>query len=191
MLKIAIIIGSTRPGRKTDKVADWVFLHASRRGDASFELVDIAAHELPLLDEAMPPILGKYEKAHTRAWAAKISRFDAFVFVTPEYNHGVPAALKNAIDFLHAEWNDKPAAFVAHGNAGGSRAVEALRLVMGEIRVATVRTSVLLSVFDDFESYVTFKPRPHHERTVQTMLDELVEWGEAFRQMRQRRRERA
>ena len=104
MLKIAIITGSTRPGRKSEAVARWVHGIAAKRSDASFEVVDIAAFNLPLLDEAVPPSLNQYSKPHTKAWAAKIATFDAFVFVTPEYNHATSGALKNAIDFLFREW---------------------------------------------------------------------------------------
>ena len=110
----------------------------SRRSarDAEFELVDIKDFNLPLLDEPVPPSLGKYSKQHTKKWAAKIASFDGFVFVTPEYNHGISGALKNAIDFLFAEWNNKAAGFVGYGSAGGVRAVEHLRLVMAEVQVA-------------------------------------------------------
>src|SRR5262245_60964769 len=135
MLKVAIILGSTRPGRNGEAVAKWVLDNASRRTDATFELVDLKDFNLPL-----SPVLGRYSQPHTKAWAAKIAEFDAFVFVTPEYNHGIPGALKNAIDFLFREWNDKAAGFVSYGgHANGSRAVEQLRLVMGELRVADVR----------------------------------------------------
>ena len=134
ILRVAIIIGSTRPGRKAEGVARWVHDIAARRSDASFEVVDIAEFALPLLDEPLPPVMNRYSKPHTKAWAAKIASFDAFVFVTPEYNHSTSGALKNAIDFLYREWNDKAAAFVGHGGAGGVRAVEHLRLVMGLAR---------------------------------------------------------
>src|SRR5262245_14740993 len=102
MLKIGIITGSTRPNRKSPDVAKWVLDIASKRGDAEYEIVDIADYELPLLDEPAPPSMGNYQKEHTKRWAAKIASLDAFVFVTPEYNHSIPAALKNAIDFLFA-----------------------------------------------------------------------------------------
>ena len=124
MLQVGIIIGSTRPGRKADAVASWVHEIAKQRTDAAFEVVDIADYNLPLLDEPVPPSIGKYSKDHTKKWAAKIATFDAFVFVTPEYNHGTSAALKNAIDFLFAEWNNKAAGFVGYGSAGGVRAIE-------------------------------------------------------------------
>jgi len=187
MLKIGIIIGSTRPGRKADAVAQWVHEIAARRTDAAFEVVDIAAFELPLLDEPVPPILHQYTRPHTKAWAEKIAGFDAFVFVTPEYNHGPSAALKNAIDYLHREWNDKAAAFVGYGGAGGTRAVEQLRLVMGELKVADVLAQVALSMHTDFEGFTTFKPGPHQQRAVEATLDDLVAWGEALKALREGR----
>ena len=187
MINVGIIVGSTRPGRKADAVARWVHEIAKKRSDASFEVVDIADFKLPLLDEPMPPAMGQYANPHTKAWAAKIGSFDAFVFVTPEYNHSTSGALKNAIDFLFKEWNDKAAGFVGYGAAGGTRAVEHLRLVMGEVKVADVRAQVALSLFSDFENYVTFKPAPHQERTVTAMLDDLVAWGGALKTMRVQR----
>src|SRR6202165_5725257 len=149
MLKVAIIIGSTRPGRKAEAVAHWVHDIAAKRSDASFEVVDIATFDLPLLDEAFPPSMGQYAQPHTKAWAAKIATFDAFVFVTPEYNHSTSGALKNAIDYLFAEWNNKAAGFVSYGAAGGARAVEHLRLVMGELMVADTRAQVALPLITD------------------------------------------
>jgi NAD(P)H-dependent FMN reductase len=184
MVKLAIIIGSTRPGRKAEAVARWVHQIAQKRSDAQFEVVDIQTFNLPLLDEPVPPSMGQYSKPHTKAWAAKIASFDGYVFVTPEYNHGTSAALKNAIDFLYAEWNNKAAGFVGYGSAGGARAVEQLRLVMGEIQVADVRAQVMLSLFTDFENFTTFKPAPMHEKSVNTMLDQLIAWSGALKTLR-------
>ncbi|HEY1044318.1 MAG TPA: NAD(P)H-dependent oxidoreductase [Telluria sp.] len=184
MIKIGVIVGSTRPGRKALDVANWVIEIAKLRGDAGFELVDIADYNLPLLDEPVPPSQGKYSKEHTKRWAAKIAEFDGFVFVTPEYNHGTSAALKNAIDFLYAEWNNKAAGFVSYGSANGVRAVEVLRLVMGELQVADVRAQVMLSLFSDFENYTTFKPADRHNQAVETMLDQLVAWSRALQPLR-------
>ena len=181
MLSIGIIVGSTRPNRKADVVARWVHEIAAKRGDARYEVIDIKDFNLPLLDEPVPPSLGKYSQPHTKRWAAKIAEQDAFVFVTPEYNHGTSGALKNAIDFLFAEWNNKSAGFVGYGSAGGARAVESLRLVMGEVKVADVRQAVHLSLATDFEQYTRFKPAAHHEKTVQAMLDEVITWGEALK----------
>src|SRR3990172_8433999 len=109
MIKLAIVIGSTRPGRKAEAVARWVYQIAQKRKDVQFEVVDIQAFNLPLLDEPVPPSMGQYSQAHTKAWAAKIGSFDGYVFVTPEYNHGTSGALKNAIDYLYREWNNKTA----------------------------------------------------------------------------------
>jgi NAD(P)H-dependent FMN reductase len=186
MLKIAIIVGSTRPGRKAEAVAKWVHEFTETRSDAQYEVVDISDFDLPLLDEPIPPLMGKYQNSHTLAWSAKIESFDGFVFVTPEYNHGTSGALKNAIDFLWKEWNHKAAGFVSYGSAGGARATEQLRLVMGELMVADVRSQVLLSLHNDFENYTIFKPGPHHERSVHAMLDEVVAWSGALKPLRQK-----
>src|SRR6266404_2456914 len=185
MIKIAIILGSTRPGRNGEAVAKWVYELAKKRSDAEFELVDIKDFNLPLLDEPMPPIMNQYSKPHTKAWAAKIGAFDAFVFVTPEYNHATSGALKNAIDYLYREWNNKAAGFVGYGGAGGTRAVENLRLVMGELMVADVRAQVALSLFTDFENFSVFKPASHHEKSVHDVLDQVIAWGGALRSLRE------
>lgn len=185
MIRIGIILGSTRPGRNGEAVARWVVNIASKRSDAQYELVDLKQFNLPLLDEPVPPSQGHYSQQHTKDWAAKIASFDAFVFVTPEYNHGTSGALKNAIDFLYAEWNNKAAGFVGYGGAGGTRAVESLRLVMGELMVADVRAQVALSLFTDFENFSTFKPAPLQEKSVEAMLDQLVAWGTALKTVRQ------
>ncbi|HEV2317566.1 MAG TPA: NAD(P)H-dependent oxidoreductase [Thermoplasmata archaeon] len=187
MPRIAVVLGSTRPGRNGAAVAQWVFEHARKRTDAEFELVDLATYELPLLDEPYPPSMGRYEKPHTHRWAAKVASFDGFVFVTAEYNHGVPAALKNAIDFLYAEWTNKAAGFVSYGSAGGARAVEHLRGVMAEMQVATVRAQVLFSLANDFENYTRFRPTERHEQLLGTMLDQLVAWSGALRPLRSAR----
>jgi NAD(P)H-dependent FMN reductase len=184
MIKVGIIIGSTRPGRKAEAVARWVYEIATKHGGAAFEVVDIQDFHLPLLDEPMPPSLGQYSRPHTKAWAAKVASFDAYVFVTPEYNHGPSGALKNAIDYLYAEWNNKAAGFVSYGSAAGARAVEQLRLVMGELQVADVRAQVLLSLFTDFENFTAFHPAPAHEKSVNTMLDQVIAWGSALKTVR-------
>jgi NAD(P)H-dependent FMN reductase len=187
MLRIAIIVGSTRPNRKAKTVAQWVHGIASTRSDVDFEVIDIADFNLPLLDEPLPPSLDKYSKEHTKKWAGVIGSFDAFVFVTPEYNHGISGALKNAIDFLYKEWNNKVAGFVGYGSAGGTRAVEHLRLVMAELQIADVRAQVMLSLYTDFEKMTTFKPAVHQEKAVNAMLDQVIAWGGAFQTMRNAR----
>lgn len=184
MLRIAVIIGSTRPGRNGEAVARWVYELARKREDAEFELVDIKDYNLPLLDEPVPPSLGQYSKDHTKAWAAKIDSFDAYVFVTPEYNHSTSGALKNAIDFLYKEWNNKAAGFVSYGGALGVRAVEHLRLVMGELLVADVRAQVALSLYTDFENFSVLKPAAHNEQALNSMLDQVIAWGGALSVLR-------
>jgi NAD(P)H-dependent FMN reductase len=184
MVRIAIVTGSTRPGRNNEAVARWVLETASERSDADFELVDVAHYKLPLLDEPVPPSMGQYSRPHTKAWAAKIDSFDAYVFVTPEYNHGISGALKNAIDYLFREWNNKAAGFVSYGGSGGVRAVEHLRLVMGELMVADVRTQVMLSLFTDFENFSVFKPDARHKQEVHTMLNQVIAWGGALKTVR-------
>lgn len=180
MTRIAIILGSTRPGRNGEAVARWVYDIAKQRDDAEYELVDIAEFNLPHLDEPLPPLLGNYQRPHTHAWAATIASFDGYVFVTPEYNHSTSGALKNAIDFLYAEWNDKAAGFVSYGDAGGVRAVEHLRLVMGELGVADVRDQVALSLYSDFTNYTEFTPAPHHDAAVDALLGQVVSWSTAL-----------
>ncbi|SIT83080.1 NADPH-dependent FMN reductase [Pontibacter indicus] len=186
MIKVAIIIGSTRPGRNGEAVGKWVYEIASKRTDATYELIDLLEVNLPLLDEPNSPAMQKYTKQHTKDWSARIDPFDAFVFVTPEYNHGVPAALKNALDFLYKEWNNKAAGFVAYGNAGGARSVEHLRATMAELQMADVREQVALSLFTDFENYSVFKPASFHEKKLNTLLDQLVSWGTALKQVREK-----
>jgi NAD(P)H-dependent FMN reductase len=184
MTKIGIIIGSTRPGRVGESVARWVHEIAARRDDAEFELVDLLDYKLPHLDEVMPPSLGQYAQPHTQAWAAKIASFDGFIFVTPEYNHSTSGALKNAIDFLYGEWNNKACGFVSYGGAGGTRAVEHLRLIAGELQLADVRGQVALSLFSDFENFSVFRPGDHHLPAVTGMLDQVVAWSEALAPLR-------
>jgi NAD(P)H-dependent FMN reductase len=182
VVRVAIVTGSTRPGRNNLAVAAWVYRVAQERKDAEFDLVDIADYDLPFLDEPMPPILGQYIHAHTKIWSEKIASFDAYVFVTPEYNHSTSGALKNAIDYLFREWQNKAAGFVSYGGQGnGVRAVEHLRLVMAELMVATVRAQVALSLFTDFEGFRTFKPGPQRESEIHTLLDQVVAWGRALK----------
>jgi NAD(P)H-dependent FMN reductase len=186
MLRIGVIVGSTRPGRRAPALAEWVLDIAKERKDAAFEIVDIGDYDLPVLDEPMPPSMGNYAQAHTKKWADKIGSLDGFVFVTPEYNHSISGALKNAIDFVYAEWNNKAAGFVSYGTTGGARAVEHLRGIMAEVQVADVRAHVSLSLFTDYENFTVFKPAEWHRAQVNTMLDQLVAWAGALKAVRQK-----
>ena len=184
MLKIGIILGSTRPNRVGEQVAKWVYEIAIKRSDAEFVYLDIRAYELPLLDEANVPAAGKYAREHTLRWAAAIEPLDGFVFVTPEYNHGTSASLKNAIDFLYREWNNKSAGFVSYGRDGGVRAVEQLRQTMGTLQVADVKAQVILSTHTDFEERSIFKPAERKESSVNKMLDQVIAWAGALQALR-------
>jgi NAD(P)H-dependent FMN reductase len=184
ILNVAIIIGSTRPNRNGEAVGKWIYEIAKKRNDANFELLDIKDYNLPLLDEPIPPSMGQYTKEHTKTWSLKIDSFDAYIFVTAEYNHGIPGALKNAIDFLYKEWNNKVAGFVSYGGAGGVRSVEQLRLVMAELKVATARSQVTISLFTDFENFTKFKPASFQDNSAKAMLDDVIAWGGALKTLR-------
>ena len=183
-LRIGIILGSTRPGRNGEQVARWVLEQAQQRSDASFELIDLLDYNLPHLDEAVSASQGRYANEHTKVWAEKIGSLDGFVFVTPEYNHSTSGALKNAIDYIYAEWNNKAAGFVSYGVAGGTRAVEHLRLIVGELQIADVRAQLALSLVNDFEAYSKFVPAPQHAAGLSVVLDQLVSWSSALKSVR-------
>ncbi|ALG07023.1 NADPH-dependent FMN reductase [Kibdelosporangium phytohabitans] len=183
-LKIAIILGSTRPGRNGKAVADWVAQLAESRTGADYELVDLLDFPLPHLDEAIPPTMGQYANEHTKAWAAKIDSYDGFIFVTPEYNHSTSGVLKNALDYLYGEWNNKAAGFVSYGSLGGARAIEHLRAICSELQIAHVRQQVSLSLFTDFENFSVFKPAEPHHDSVQVLFDQLESWSSAMKNVR-------
>jgi NAD(P)H-dependent FMN reductase len=185
MTRIGIILGSTRPNRNGEQVARWVYDIASRRDDAEFELVDLRDYPLPHLDEPLPPSMGQYQNEHTKAWAEKIASFDGFVIVTPEYNHSTSGVLKNAIDYLYAEWNNKAVGFVSYGGVGGARAAEHLRLVAGELQMADVRQQVALSMLTEFENFSVFKPGDYNLAALDILLDQVVAWSNALAPLRQ------
>jgi NAD(P)H-dependent FMN reductase len=185
MIRIGILLGSTRPNRNGEQVANWVYDIASRRTDAEFELIDLRDYPLPHLDEPLPASLGQYQNEHTRDWADKIASLDGFVMVTPEYNRSTSGVLKNAIDYLYAEWNNKAVGFVSYGIAvGGARAVEHLRLVCGELQMADVRQQVTLSLRTEFENFVMFKPHDYNIAALHTLLDQVMAWSTALAPLR-------
>jgi len=185
LCRIGIILGSTRPNRNGEQVARWVFDIATERADAEFELVDLRDYPLPHLDEPNRPSLGQYANDHTKQWAQKIASFDGFVFVTPEYNHGTSGVLKNAIDYLYAEWNNKAVGFVSYGSVGGARAAEHLRLVAGSLQMADVRQQVALSMITEFENLSVFKPGGYNLGALHTLLDQVIAWSTALAPLRQ------
>lgn len=183
-LRIGIIVGSTRPGRLGIQVGNWVKDNAKADG-VDFELVDLVDYDLPLLDEAYPASMGKYEHEHTKKFSAKIDEFDGYIFVTGEYNHTIPAALTNAISFLNAEWADKAAGIVSYGSMGGVRANEHLRQVLAELQVADVRQNVMLSLFTDFENFSTFAPAAAHVAELDAQVDQIARWARALQPLRE------
>jgi len=176
-LKIGIILGSTREGRVSPQVGKWVFDIAMKRNDAEYEIVDIKDYNLPLLGE-------KENKEGIKRWKEKINSLDGFVFIVSEYNHSISAALKNALDYLREEWNNKAAGIVSYGSTGGARAAEHLRGILGELMVADVRVHPTLITFLDFENLTVFKPRSIHEPNVNAMLDQLIAWSKALKTLR-------
>ncbi|MEW2427866.1 NAD(P)H-dependent oxidoreductase [Micromonospora sp. NPDC047644] len=186
-LKIAVILGSTRPGRNGKVVADWVLAQAAGRTAAEYELLDLADYPLPHLDEPVSAKAGPslYSKEHTKAWATKIAEYDGYVFVTPEYNHSTSGVLKNAIDYLYNEWTNKAAGFVSYGAVGGARAIEHLRGVLSELQVAHVQQQLSFSLYTDFENFADFTPADMHAGSARLLFDQLESWAGAMRAVRE------
>lgn len=177
-LNIGIILGSTRQGRVSPQVGEWIKGIADKREDANYEIVDIADYQLPFLGttDGTEPVIA--------AWNEKLNSLDGFVFIVQEYNHSITGALKNALDFAREAWNNKAAGIVSYGSTGGARAAEHLRGIMGELMIADVRVHPTLSLFTDFENYTTFKPADLHLNNVNAMLDQVVAWSGALKTLR-------
>ncbi|MFE4522288.1 NADPH-dependent FMN reductase [Cytobacillus firmus] len=175
-LNIGIILGSTRQGRVSPQVGSWVKEIADKRGDANYEIIDIADFKLPFLGEADSPGIA--------AWNEKLSSLDGFIFIVQEYNHSITGALKNALDLAREPWNNKAAGIVSYGSTGGARAAEHLRGIMGELMIADVRVHPTLSLFTDFENGTVFKPQDLHLDNVNAMIDQVVSWSGALRTIR-------
>lgn len=178
-LNIGIILGSTREGRVSPQVGNWVKGIADERGDANYEIIDIADYNLPFLgttDGSEPGI---------SAWSEKVDELDGYIFIVQEYNHSLSGALKNALDIAVREnWNNKAAGIVSYGSTGGARAAEHLRGICAELQIADVRTHPTLSLFTDFENYTNFKPAELHISNVNLMLDQVLAWGGALKNLR-------
>jgi len=185
MVNIAIIVGSTRPGRNSTAVAQWVKDQSAKRSDARFDILDIADFDLPVLDEPVPASFAQYSKPHTKAWAEAVAKYDGYVIVTPEYNHSTSGALKNALDYIYQEWNNKAVGFVSYGSAGGVRAVEHLRGIAAELQMADVRAQVTFSLFTDFVNFSEFRPDPRHEQEAETLFKQLIAWSGALKALRE------
>lgn len=177
-MKLNIIIGSTRPGRVSPKIAKWVESVAREHGKFEVELVDLADFNLPLLDEPAHPRMQKYEHEHTKKWSASVSAADAFVFVTPEYDYFPTAALMNAIQALSLEWGYKPAGVVSYGGiSGGLRAAQELRTLLGNLNVHAIPQVVPVPLFPKFiDENGTFTAVEEMNAGAKAMLDELYKW---------------
>lgn len=183
-IRIAIILGSTRPGRRGDQIASWVLSAATAHGGAEYALVDLAEHDLPNLDEPGNPSQQNYTQPKTRAWSRVIDGFDGYVFVVPEYNHSFPGALKNAIDYLYREWNNKAAGIVSYGGrVAGVRAAESLRLVLAELQLATVREQTAVAILPTF-STGQFVPTDSLRASLGEMLTQVSAWALGMQHVR-------
>ncbi|MDQ6596395.1 NAD(P)H-dependent oxidoreductase [Bacillus salipaludis] len=177
-LNIGIILGSTRQGRVSPQVGEWLKGIADQRGDANYEIVDISDFQLPFLgttDGTEPGIA---------AWNKKLFSLDGFVFIVQEYNHSITGALKNALDYAREAWNNKAAGIVSYGGTGGARAAEHLRGICAELLIADVKVHPTLSLFTDFENFKTFKPAAIHLKNVNLMLDQVLAWSGALKTLR-------
>jgi NAD(P)H-dependent FMN reductase len=183
---LQIIIGSTRPTRVGGKVGRWFYQATVEHGGFDVEIVDLAEVDLPIFNEPKHPRFGEYEYQHTKDWSATISRADAYVFVIPEYNHGVNAATKNAIDYLHKEWAYKPVGFVSYGGvAAGTRAMQMVKQSMVALRMTPVFEAVNIPFVHQFlTDDGVFVPNEVLESAVKPMLDEIARVDEALRPLR-------
>lgn len=186
MVTIKILTGSVRPTRFNMQVAEWLFAVAQKRKDAKTELLDLAKINLPFLDEPKSPMYREYTKPYTKKWSKIIDGGDGFVWITPEYNHSFSPVLKNAIDFLHHEWNWKPVALVSYGGgAGGSRAAEHLRGVAGELKMYDLREQVLLpNYWNHLDKQGKYQFTKEHTEEANELLNSLVFWSEQMKSAR-------
>lgn len=187
-LRIAVILGTVRKGRFSEKSAQWILEQAKKHGGASYELLDLRDYPMPFLSDETPPSQvtdGNYPNEMVRSWAQKIRNSDGFIIVSPEYNHGTSGVLKNAIDHIYAEWNNKPVAFVSHGSAaGGARAVEHLRLISVELQMAPIRAGVhIANYWDQLDEKGNWKSEPYN-RAAEGMLTQLLWWTRALKAAR-------
>lgn len=185
--KIGIVLSTTRTGRFADTIAAWVLEHVGAHQDLQFEVVDLRDYPLPFFDEAKSPLWEPPTNAVAQRWAKKIAGFDGYVFVTAEYNHGVPGVLKNAIDYVAHELAQKPATYVGYGGVGAARAIEQLRLINIEQRMAPLKSAVHIGGGDFVDVLLHGKSladKPHLLPGVRTMVEELAWWTHALRQAR-------
>jgi len=185
--RIGVIVSSTRSGRFADIPAQWLWEIVSKRDDAEFELIDLRDYPMPFFEEKLSPMYGPPENEAALRWGAKIASLDGYIFITAEYNHGITAVLKNALDYAYMEYNRKPAAFVGYGGAGGARAIEQLRLVLAELQVASLKHTVnigageMIGIVRQGKSMADY---PYLADSTAPMLNEIVWWSDALKAAR-------
>lgn len=186
-LKIGVIIGTTRPGRNGEKVTEWFKSITNVYTGVEFDYIDLAEVGLPFYDEPVPPSMSnrQYKNEHTKAWSARIDALDGFVIITPEYNRGPAAVLKNALDFLNPEWNNKPVAFIGYGANGAVRAIEQLRSNAIELQMNPIREHVALPIFNFFQEDGSIAIPDNFNATAVAMLDQLKWWASTLKSARQ------
>ena len=186
--RIGIVIGSTREGRFGEKPAHWIHQIAEQRTDLDFELIDLREHPLPFFNETMSPAWAPPKNEAAQRWAARLAALDGLIVVTPEYNHGPSAVLKNALDYANKEFNRKPIGFVGYGGVGAARAVEQLRLVAVELQMAPVRNAVHIGMVEFlgiWQQGKSFEDYPHLAQAAGALLDDIVWWARALKTARQ------
>ncbi len=176
MVKIGIVLGSVRDFRFGEQIAQWVMDYAQTRGDAEFTLIDVKDFDLPFVTDAVPPMQKnkQYEDERVQRWSNTIDELDGFIFITSEYNHGVPGAFKNAVDHLSSEFAGKAVAFIGYASDGAIRAVEQWRTVAGGLSMYDIRPQLTLSLFSDAKDWREFTPAELRSRELVNLVDELV-----------------
>lgn len=181
MLRLNVVIGSTRPGRVGEPVARWFVEAATKHAGFDVHLSDLAAFNLPIFDEPNHPRMQQYEHEHTKRWAADVDAADAYVFVVPEYNYGPTPALLNALNYVYTEWTYKPAGFVSYGGiSGGLRSVQMTKLTLTTLKIMPLLEQVTIPMVNEHLKDGRFHPNEHHESGALAMLDELKIWAEAL-----------
>ena len=187
--KIGIIISTTRPGRFGEVPTNWLFNIAKERNDADFEIVDLRDYPMPFFEEKVPLHVAPPQNEVALRWGEKIASLDGYIFVTAEYNHSIPAVLKNALDYLYSEIHRKPATFVGYGGTGGSRAVEHLRNILAEEQVASLKHTVhigMMEMIGMLREGKSMADYPYLDDFAKRMVDEIVWWANTLKEGRSR-----
>lgn len=188
-MKIQVILGSTRPNRFGEQPANWIYEELKAQPGIQAELIDLRDWPLPFFDEAMGPSMnkGNYSLELAKKWANKIGEADGYIWVTPEYNHGYSAVLKNAIDYVYSEWNKKPVAFVSYGGVGGARAVEQLRQVATELQMVSIRRAIHIINFWNLLDEDGKLKTDSLEEHASEMIEHLLWWAQALKNAREQK----